>query len=220
MADNNADGLAPATEVTFHSYRDYFAQSEHNPFNGDYTEVLAPYRIPLANQDVPTPATVQTLSLNCASQIIPTAFLLQHDDGLLHVYLQLAKFHRRMGLPAMQSDEHMVCQHGELYRNQAQLVTWNAAYFHPVNAAVHVPTRDTINTSYAGDNDAVFLGQFGDNDAGTKVIRICRTCYVPPRICWYVFGRANESTCNLGEGDKSHLHSRPTVVLHSLDQFC
>ena len=102
MANDNADGFMPAPGVTFQSYHDYFAQPEHNPFNGDYTEVLAPYRIPLANQDVPTPAMVQTLSLNCASQNVPTAFLLQHNNGLLHVYLHLAKFHTRMGLPAMQ----------------------------------------------------------------------------------------------------------------------
>ena len=60
-------------------YHDYFAQPEHDPFNGNYTEVLAPYRIPLANQDVQTPAAVQTLSLNCANQNVPTVFLLQHS---------------------------------------------------------------------------------------------------------------------------------------------
>ena len=74
----------------------------------------------------------------------------------------------------------MYCQRSELCRNQAQLVTWNAVYFRQVNAAIHVPKRDTINTALAGDNDAVFLGPFGDDDAGTEVIHICRTCYVPP----------------------------------------
>ena len=180
MANDNADGLMPVPGVTFQSYCHYFAQPQHDPFNGDYTEVLAPYRIPLANQDVPTPITVQTLSLNCASQNVLTAFLLQHDDELLHVYLQLAKFHTRMGLPATQWDKQMYCQRGELYQNQAQLVMWNAAYFCQVNAAIRIPTRYTINNLYTGDNDTVSLGPFGDNDAGTEVVRICRTCYVPP----------------------------------------
>ena len=53
------------------------------------------------------------------------------------------------------------------------------AYFRQVNAAIQVPTRDTINTSYAGDNNAVFLGPFGDDDAGTEVIPIRSTCYAP-----------------------------------------
>ena len=119
MTNNINAGLTPAQEVAYQSYRDCFAQPEHNPFSGDYTEVLAPYRIPLANQDVPTQANVQTLSLNCASQNVPTAFLLQHNDGLLHVYLQLAKFHTCMGLPATTWDEQMYCQKGELYHNQS-----------------------------------------------------------------------------------------------------
>ena len=48
-----------------------------------------------------------------------------------------------------------------------------------VNATIPVPTRDTIN-AYAGDNNAVFLGPFVDDDAGTEVIPIRRKCYAPP----------------------------------------
>ena len=180
MAEDNAAALAPVPEVTFQSYHNYFAQPEHDPFNRDYTEVLTPYQIPLANQDILTLATVQTLSLNCVRQNVPTAFLLQHDDGLLHIYLQLARFHTRMGLLPMQWDKQMYCQRGELYRNQSQMVKWNAAYFRQVNAAIRVPTRETIGNLYAGDNDAVYLGPFGDDDAGTELIRIRRTCYIPP----------------------------------------
>ena len=64
--------------------------------------------------------------------------------------------------------------------NQAQMATWNTAYFCQVNAAIRVPAWDTIDNSYAGDNDAVFLGPFRDDDAGKEVICIRRTCYVPP----------------------------------------
>ena len=49
-----------------------------------------------------------------------------------------------------------------------------------MNAAIYVPTRDTINTLYAGDNDAVYLGPYQDNDTGREVIWIQRTCYVLP----------------------------------------
>ena len=59
------------------------------------------------------------------------------------------------------------------------MVTWNAAYFCQVNAAIQVPTQETIDNLYTGDNDAVFLGPFGDDDAGTEVIWIQRTCYIP-----------------------------------------
>ena len=210
MAEDNAAGLAPAPEATYKSYQNYFAQPDHDPFKGNYSKVLAPYQIPLANQDVPTPATVQTLSFNCANQNIPTAFLLQHNDRLLHIYLQLAKFHRRMGLPAMQWDKQMHCQSRDLYRNQAQFATWNSAYFCQVNAAIRVPTRDTINTLYAGDNDAVFLGPFGDNAAGTEVIWIRRTTGVR----WDVFGMATLSMPSLGDSYPPHLLARMASTLH------
>ena len=176
MADNINAGHAPVQEVAYQSYQYYFAQPEHDPFSGNYTEVLAPYQILLANQDVPTLATVQTLLLNCASQNVPRAFLLQHDDGLLHIYLQLAKFHTRMGLPATVWDEQMYCQKGELYHNQAQMETWNPACFRQVNVAIWVPTKDVIDTAYAGDRDALFLGTFGDAEAGTELICIQHTC--------------------------------------------
>ena len=81
MANNINAGLVPAQELAYQTYHNYFAQPQHDPFSGNYTEVLALYRIPLANQDVLTPAKVQMLSLNCASQNVPIAFLLQHDDG-------------------------------------------------------------------------------------------------------------------------------------------
>lgn len=85
-----------------------------------------------------------------------------------------------MGLPVTQWDEQMYCQQEELYWNQSQVVTWNAAYFRQVNAAIRVPTRDTVNTLYAGDNNAVYLGPYQDGDAGTEVVQIWRTCYVLP----------------------------------------
>ena len=56
-----------------------------------------------------------------------------------------------MGLPATAWDKQMYCQKGELYHNQAQMVTWNPAYFRQVNVAIRVLTKDAIDTAYAGD---------------------------------------------------------------------
>ena len=74
----------------------------------------------------------------------------------------------------------MYCQKGELYHNQSQMVTWNTAYFCQVNGAIRVLTREAIDTAYAGDCKAVYLGLFADDKAGTELIHIGRTCYVPP----------------------------------------
>ena len=149
------------------------------------------------------------LSLNCSSQYVATAFLLQHDDGMLHIYLQLAKFHTCMGLPATTWDDQMYIQKGELYRNQSQMVTCSPAYFRQVAAAIRVPTREAIDTAYAGDRDAVYLGPFADGEAGTELIRIRRTCYVPPAyVPMFV------------EGSMSPRMAWETVVQHIYAEGC
>jgi len=60
---------------------------------------------------------------------VPTAFLLQHPDGKLHVYLQLAKYVPSFGLPATQWDNLMFAQKGKLILNQSVQVNWDDAYF-------------------------------------------------------------------------------------------
>ncbi len=76
-------------------YRDLYGDATNDPFNGNYAAVLQPYGIALANQKAATPVQVQELACNCRTQNVPTAFLLLHDDGKLHIYLQLDKFKPR-----------------------------------------------------------------------------------------------------------------------------
>eukprot|EP00979_Chaetoceros_neogracilis_P014842 scaffold4934_cov145-Chaetoceros_neogracile.AAC.1 len=60
------------------------------------------------------------------------------------------------------------------------MVVWEPEYFHQVNGQIRVGTAATIDTALAGDPDAIFLGPYDDADAGTELIRVRRTCYVPP----------------------------------------
>ena len=161
-------------------YRDYFSDASNDPFGGDYTQVLQPYGVPHANQNVISPTEVQQLALSGQTQRVPTAFLLLLPDGKLHIFLQIARYDTRMGLPATQWDNHLYVQKGELYHNQAQLVTWDSSYFRQGNASLRVQTPAAIDTSFAGDPAAVFLGPHDAADADTEVIRYRRTCYVPP----------------------------------------
>ena len=110
------------------------------PFSGNCTQVLNPYGVPLANQNVLSPVEVQQLALSGQTQRVPSAFLLQLPDGKLHIFLQLAKFDARMGLPATPWDNRLYVQKGELFHNQAQLVNWESSYFHQANASLRVQT--------------------------------------------------------------------------------
>jgi len=161
-------------------YRDYYLDPQTDVFQGNYTAALVPYVIPLANQNVPTPARVQDVAINCQAQDVPLAFLLMLSDSKLHVFLQLAKYTARMGLPPTPWDDQLYAQKGELYHNQAQTVTWLPDYFNQVRTQLRVATSNFIDTALAGDPNAEFLGPFVDADADTEVIRYCllATCHL------------------------------------------
>ena len=126
--------VGPAQQPVACHYRDFFSDASNDPFSGNYTQVLDPYGVPLANQNVLSPVEVQQLALSGQTQRVPSAFLLQLPDGKLHIFLQLARFDTRMGLPATPWDNRLYVQKGELFHNQAQLVTWESSYFHEANA--------------------------------------------------------------------------------------
>jgi hypothetical protein len=179
-ANANAGALGPA-QVPLCYYRDYFTSPENDPFNDSYAEVLEPYRVPLANNNVLTSAQVRDLAINCHPQGMPTAFLLLHPDNRLHVYIQLVKFYTRMGRDPTDWDDQCYIQKGELVHNQSIMVEWDDAYFHQVNAQIRVPTAAVIDTTLAGDVNATILGPFTQADADTELIRVRRCCYVPPK---------------------------------------
>ena len=159
-------------------YRDYFADASKDVFNGDYTNILEPYAVPVANA-VPA-GDVRALAFNCHSQNIPTAFLLMHNDDLrLHVYIQLDRFHQRAGLPATPWDDSTFIGKGELHHNSHIMVRFRDEYFNRCNNTL-VPDIATINAAYAADPNANILGPFNANDAGVLATRARRTCFVPP----------------------------------------
>ena len=142
--------------------------------------MLQSYGVLLANHNVLSPAEVQQLALSGQTQRVPSAFLLQLSDGRLHIFLQVARFDARMGLPTTPWDNRLYVQKGELFHNQSQLVTWESNYFHQANASLQAQTAAAIDTSLAGDPAAVYLGPHDPADADTELIHYRKTCYVPP----------------------------------------
>ena len=160
-------------------YRDYFADAAHDVFNGAYEAVLEPYGIPGVG-DAHTPAAVRTLAQNCRTQNIPTAFLLLHnDDNLIHVYLQLEKFHPRAGMPATRWDDRMFISKGELHHNSQVTVEFREDYFNQIAANVAVPSPEMIDAGYAVDPAANLLGPNDIRNDGITNLRVRRTCFVP-----------------------------------------
>ena len=109
-----AGGIGPAQPVTC-LYRDYFSDAANDPFRGNYLQFLNQYGVPLANHNVLSPAEVQQLALSGQTQRVPWVFLLQLQDGKLHIFLQLARFDTRMGLPATPWDNTLYVQKGQIF---------------------------------------------------------------------------------------------------------
>jgi hypothetical protein len=163
------------------SYVDYFADASNDPFQGQYAAAMAPYDVLLQNNPgTLAPEQIRTLVIGARAQRVPTAFLLMHND-LLHVYLQADKFHPRLGLPATPWDDLIYAQKGDLHRNQAVLIEWKSDYFNQLNQQLLVPSVATIDTVFAAQPEAEFLGPYAQGEAGTELIKVRRTCFVPPR---------------------------------------
>jgi hypothetical protein len=170
-------------------YSNYFADASHDTFGGNYTAAMAPYDVPLqGNANVLTPDQIKTLVIGARAQRVPTAFVLYHD-GRLHVYLQVDKFHPRLGMPPSPWDDKMYAQKGELYMNQAVLVEWKSDYFHQLNQQVLVPMPDTIDATIAGDPTLELLGPYTPGEADTELIKVRKTCFIPPRYVGMLLGQ-------------------------------
>jgi hypothetical protein len=61
------------------------------------------------------------------------------------------------------------------------LIEWKSDYFHQLNQQLLVPSAATIDTVFAAQPEAEFLGPYAQGEAGTELIKVCRTCFVPPR---------------------------------------
>jgi hypothetical protein len=160
----------------------------HDVFNGDYAAAHEPLRRALAgNANLLPPEQVKTLVIGARAQRVPTAFLLLHD-GRLHIYIQVDKFHPRLGMPPSPWDDKLFAQKGELHRNQAVLVEWKSDYFHQLNQQVLVPVPGTIDATIAGQPEIEMLGPYAQGEAGTELIKVRRTCFVPPKYVGMFLG--------------------------------
>ena len=177
-AAHGPPAIVPPAAPSAVFYRDFFADGSNDPFAGEYTAALAPYLITGGGAAL-TPANVRDLIANARLQGTPTAFLLQHeDDHKLHIYVQLERFDRRMGLPVTPYDGNMYASKGELRRNQHQTVHFEDDRFNQT-ANMRIPTANLVDAEIAAAPNADILGPYNAGDADTEVIRTRFTCFVP-----------------------------------------
>ena len=96
------------------TYCAYFSRPETDPFSGDYTAVLAPYRVDLMNAAAaPTPAIGAQQIYAASQQGYPTAFLRWHatpgltvdqDPGRVSLLHPVSYYASLMGRPLCRWD--------------------------------------------------------------------------------------------------------------------
>ena len=185
-------GVGPAQPANC-SYQSFFSDASNDPFSGQYANALSSYNANPDNANIASPREVslEAESARGGARKVPTAFLLQHPDGKLHVYLQLAKYVPSFGLPPTQWDNQLFAQKGELIMNQSVQINWDPAYFGRA-VGVRVATPANISTELAAaDPDVRFIGPYADV-AGTEVIRTRFCCYLPPKYVPLFMGSAME----------------------------
>jgi hypothetical protein len=93
-------------------------------------------------------------------------------------------------MPPSTWDDKFFAQKGELHRNQAILVEWKKSdYFHQLNQQVLVPAPGTIDAILAGQPDVELLGPYAQGEAGTELIKVRCTCFVPPKYVGMFLGK-------------------------------
>ena len=83
-----------------------------------------------------------------------------------------------MGRPTSQWDNKTFVNQGYVFYGIAPLAVWDPTYLH-LDPAVYVTSATTIDTSLTGDPNITLLGPYGAGEVGAKIIRCCKTVYVP-----------------------------------------
>ena len=178
--------VGPGATV-FRTYREYYTYTD--PFGGNYAQALEPFSVPL---DQAAAITLQALAaqiLAPSPTLAPVAFLklcrpvgaAANNPGQVCCFHRPQRFEARFGLPATPWDDTVFAFKGEVVRGQMPaVVNWAPNNFHQVNAQLRVPTNEMAQQLIAANPRPVLVGPFQNGDAGTEVVRVRRTIFVPP----------------------------------------
>ena len=144
-----------------------FSRPKTDPFNGNYTAVLDPYRVdPMNAVATPPPARVAHQIYAASQQGYPAAFLLWHatprltvdrDPGCVFLLHLISYYASRMGRPPCCWDDKIFGNRGNVAYGTTPLAQWDPAYLH-LAPDVHVPSATVIDAAIVGYPDLKMLG--------------------------------------------------------------
>lgn len=176
----------PAGPLT---YAEYYQDASNDPYNGEYTAAMQTYNVPLANAAVIAPGPLAQ-QVYASASTVPMSFVLlcrdpaadpAVDPGRVVLFHRVSQFSARIGMPATPWDNQAFAFKGDVHRHQIVTVNWVQDYFYQIQAQIRVPTVQEANQQLTAQPQAILLGPYNNNDAGTELIRTRRSMYVPPR---------------------------------------
>ena len=144
------------------TYSAYYDDDANDAFNGDYGRVMDEYT--LEGITAPNATEINTMVNSCATQRIPTAFLmLGIRPGSAHPTIQcfhrMTHFQSRMGMQPSPWDNSTFAFAGDVFNGQIATVTWDSDLYEPVsNTAIDVGTDILIEDAFAADPNAQMVG--------------------------------------------------------------
>jgi hypothetical protein len=122
-----------------------------------------------------------------ASAVVdPQAFVMllvdaTHPNGRICLFHRLQRYAPQPGAPT-DFDNVGYAFFGDLTNNQAPpSIEWPANAFHQVGVSIRVPQREVLDQLPVAEPESELLGPFGNEDAGTDVIRVRQAILVPFR---------------------------------------
>jgi hypothetical protein len=167
------------------TYSQYYQDDSHDNAEGNYAAIMSIFAVPVAG-DAPAPALV-TESVYASAVTDPQAFITLVVDnvspeGRVCMFHRLQRFAPQLGvMTGLDNKGHAFF--GDVVEGQMPAtVEWPANAFHQAGGVtIRVPTREVIDQMLGADPGIRLLGPFGNDDAGTEVIRVRYAMLLPFR---------------------------------------
>jgi hypothetical protein len=177
-----APGIPPVVPLPA-CYRDYYQDESNDKTAGNYGTILSTFEVPGAAALTPN----QVSEAVFASAVVdPQAFVMlivsaNHPNGRLCLFHRLQRYAPQLGAPT-EFDNLGYAFFGDLTNGQAPpSVEWPVTAFHQVGVSIRVPQREVLDQLLANEPAGELVGPFGNEDAGTDVIRVRQAMLVPFR---------------------------------------
>ena len=180
----------PPPTVGPRTYREYYLDAANDPWAGNYGALMRQYdAIPAV---VPDALTLRMLSYGPST---PQAFIMlaagPDPAAVGRVVMMHCPTRHPISIPEMDWDDMIMAFEGDVLGQTCTVVEWPAISHRLASngAGLQVPTMANLDALFAANPQAIVVGPFAANEAGTETIRTRNVMAVPPKYIPIVLGQ-------------------------------